>query len=83
MFVITDNNPKTNAKQNHEKEAENTVGKKQETINFEKVEVVKGASDMGYTAVAPIKEIAADIKNAIKGTYFINAKLTNSGEHEH
>jgi len=47
------------------------------------VEVVKGSSDMGYTAVTPVKEIPADAQIAVKGSFFINAKLTNSGEHEH
>lgn len=77
VFVQTDKNP--DAREGHRKETE----KMPPSINFEKVEVVKGSSDMGYTAVTPVKEISPDTKMAVKGAYFINAKLTNSGEHEH
>lgn len=70
------------------KEEEHTDGKTQEkhnekTTNFERVEVVKGTSEMGYTAITPVKSIPEGAKIATKGAFFINAKLTNSGEHEH
>lgn len=70
------------------KEEEHTYGKTQEkhnekTTNFERVEVVKGTSEMGYTAITPVKSIPEGAKIATKGAFFINAKLTNSGEHEH
>ena len=51
--------------------------------NFEKVEVLKGVSDMGYTAVTFVNEIPADAKIVVKGAFFVNAKLSNSGGHEH
>ena len=51
--------------------------------NFEKVEVLKGVSDMGYTAVAFVNEIPADAKIVIKGAFFVNAKLSNTGGHGH
>ena len=50
--------------------------------SFEKVEVVKGASESGYTAIAPVKPIAPEQTIATKGAFFINATLVNSGEHE-
>ncbi|AKK74882.1 secretion protein HylD [Chryseobacterium gallinarum] len=53
------------------------------TMNFEKIEVVKGTTDMGYTAITPIGEIPADAKIVVKGAFFVNAKLVNAGEHEH
>ncbi|MEG0761636.1 efflux RND transporter periplasmic adaptor subunit [Chryseobacterium sp.] len=55
----------------------------EKTINFERIEVVKGTSEMGYTAITPVKSIPESAKIATKGAFFINAKLTNSGEHEH
>lgn len=55
----------------------------EKTINFEKVEVVKGTSDMGYTAITPVKAIPAGAKIVVKGAFFVNAKLSNSGDHEH
>ncbi|MGU3374163.1 efflux RND transporter periplasmic adaptor subunit [Chryseobacterium sp. M5A1_1a] len=53
------------------------------TLNFEKIEVVKGTSDMGYTAITSIGEIPENAKIVVKGAFFVNAKLVNSGEHEH
>ncbi len=81
VFVRTDK--KREAYESHQKEAGKPAATKPESFTFEKVEVVKGSSDMGYTAVTPVKEISSDAKIAVKGAYFINAKLTNSGEHEH
>ena len=51
--------------------------------NFEKVEVLKGVSDMGYTAVTFVNEIPANAKIVVKGAFFVNAKLSNTGGHEH
>lgn len=53
------------------------------SMNFEKVEVTKGVSEVGYTAVTPVKEIPAGSRIVTKGTFFVNAKLSNSGGHEH
>ncbi|WP_294250879.1 efflux RND transporter periplasmic adaptor subunit [uncultured Chryseobacterium sp.] len=80
VFVKTDKSH--DAEESH-KTGENQGNTKMKTTNFEKVEVIKGASDMGYTAVTPVKEIPADAEIAVKGAYFINAKLTNSGGHDH
>lgn len=55
----------------------------EKTVNFERIEVVKGTSEMGYTAITTVKSIPENAKIATKGAFFINAKLTNSGEHEH
>lgn len=55
-----------------EKEAKNT--------NFEKIEVIKGVSNMGYTAITLVKDIPTNAKIVTKGAFFVNAKLTNKGE---
>lgn len=55
----------------------------QEPSTSEKVEVIKGTSDMGYTAITPVGQLAPDAKIVVKGAFFVNAKLTNVGEHEH
>jgi RND family efflux transporter MFP subunit len=83
VFVKTDKKPEAHDEESNEKEAGNPTETKSKTINFEKVEVVKGSSDMGYTAITSVKEISPDAEIATKGAFFINAKLTNSGEHEH
>ena len=51
--------------------------------SFEKVEVVKGASESGYTAIAPVKPLDPKQLIATRGAFFINATLVNAGEHSH
>lgn len=72
---------KHKAGEKHDEETEHKVEAK--TINFEKVEVAKGVSELGYTAIMPVSEITEGTKVAVKGAFFINAKLTNTEGHEH
>ncbi len=65
----------------HEEKQHSTEPK--ESITFEKIEVVKGVSDMGYTAVTFVKDIPADAKIATQGAFFILAKMNNTGTHTH
>jgi len=67
----------------NESEAGQHAEQKAKNMNFEKVEVVKGTSDMGYTAITSVINIPADAKVVVKGAFFINAKLSNSGDHGH
>lgn len=67
--------------ENHGSEEPEKEGKK---TNFEKIEVVKGVSELGYTAITPVVKIPQDAKVVIKGAFFVNAKMTNQGEgHAH
>ena len=88
VFVQTDKK----AEEHHEegeveadhKEGEETEHKEDKTSkNFEKLEVLKGVSDMGYTAVTFVNQIPANAKIVVKGAFFVNAKLSNTGGHEH
>lgn len=66
-----------------EKHKDIPENKPNKTTNFEKVEVAKGVSELGYTAITPVGQIAKDAKIVTKGAFFINAKLSNAGGHEH
>ena len=77
VFIKTDKKPEEH--QDEKKAPE----KESKTNNFEKIEVVKGSSDMGYTAITTVNEISKDAEVVVKGAFFVNAKLSNSGEHEH
>lgn len=85
VFIRTDKK----AEEHEEESTDNHKNKKEEpaqqkrTLTFEKIEVIKGTSDMGYTAITPVQEIPADARIVVKGAFFVNAKLSNSGEHEH
>ena len=91
VFIQTDKVPEApvQKKDGHEHEAGEDHAPKEKlktrgvAMNFEKVEIAKGASELGYTAVTPVKEISANAKLVTKGAFFINAKLANAGGHEH
>jgi len=55
-----------------------TEGK--EGVSFKRIEVVKGTSDLGYSEIKPLEEIPANVQIAIKGVFFLLAKMTNTGE---
>ncbi|WP_367769123.1 efflux RND transporter periplasmic adaptor subunit [Flavobacterium sp. WC2421] len=76
IFVVTN-------KQAAEEKPEDVEVKKEneaKNVNFEKIEVAKGVSNMGYTAITLVKDIPANAKIVTKGAFFVNAKLTNKGE---
>lgn len=52
-------------------------------ITFERVAVAKGATDVGYTEITLLKEIPMAAKIAVKGAFFILAKMTNTEGHGH
>lgn len=64
----------------HEKE---TTHESSNGIKFEKIEVAKGASDLGYTAIVPVVDLPKDVVIVVKGAFFVNAKMSNTGGHEH
>ncbi|MFN3021985.1 efflux RND transporter periplasmic adaptor subunit [Chryseobacterium sp. TY3] len=90
VFIQTNEKPEEHAEEHSEETEENHDHKEGEkerhpekTTNFEKIEVIKGVSDMGYTAITFVKEIPENTKIVTKGAFFVNAKLSNAGEHEH
>ena len=50
---------------------------------FERVQVVRGASDIGYTEITLLKSIAPKTPIVAKGAFFLMAKMSNTGGHEH
>ncbi len=52
-------------------------------VNFEKIEVIRGVSNMGFTGITPINEIPSDSKVVIKNAFFINAKMSGTVGHSH
>ncbi|MGL2963797.1 efflux RND transporter periplasmic adaptor subunit [Flavobacterium sp. RSB2_4_14] len=78
IFVVTNKKAEEEPKDENDKSEEPKA--KEPTTNFEKIEVAKGVSNMGYTAITLVKEIPANAKIVTKGAFFVNAKLTNKGE---
>jgi RND family efflux transporter MFP subunit len=52
-------------------------------LTFEKIQIAKGTTEVGYTQITLLKEIPKDAKIVVKGAFFVLAKMTNSGEGEH
>ncbi len=62
------------------KKDSSTVQQQQnEGLNFERIQVVKGLSDIGFTEVTFLKDIPANTKIIAKGAFFALAKMTNVG----
>ncbi|MCC6759997.1 MAG: efflux RND transporter periplasmic adaptor subunit [Chitinophagaceae bacterium] len=57
--------------------------KEEKGLTFEKIPVAKGTTDVGYTEITLLKEIPKNAKIVVKGAFFVLAKMTNTGEHEH
>ena len=82
IFVQTDKKAEEHHEEGNHKEGDKNEKEDKASINFEKVEVLKGVSDMGYTAITFVKQIPVNAKIVVKGAFFVNAKLSNAGEDE-
>jgi cobalt-zinc-cadmium efflux system membrane fusion protein len=79
IFIITN---ETNTEEHHheeEGEAEHV-----HNTSFQRVQVIKGASDVGYTEITPITQLPDGVQIVVDGAFFLMAKMTNAGEaHAH
>jgi RND family efflux transporter MFP subunit len=53
-----------------------------EGLSFERVQVVKGVSDIGYTEINLVTDLPPKTQIVTKGAFFVLAKMTNIGEEE-
>lgn len=83
IFIVKDNHDDEKPVADKSKPDEKTAHGHDEGIVFEKIPVVKGTTDIGYTEITLLKEIPKDSKIVAKGAFFVLAKMTNSGEGEH
>lgn len=60
-----------------------THGHEEKETGFEMIPVARGTTDVGYTEITPLKEIPPGATIVTKGAFFIMAKFTNAGGHEH
>lgn len=60
----------------------NGTGQRDTTITFERVQIIRGASDVGYTEIKSTANIPTEVKIATKGSFFLMAKMTNTGDHD-
>ena len=86
IFIQTDKKAEAHehaAEEDGHKEEGHKEGKQAATINFERVQIVRGATDLGFTEIQPVSELPANARLIVKGAFFVMAKMTNTGEHEH
>ncbi|RYY50010.1 MAG: efflux RND transporter periplasmic adaptor subunit [Chitinophagaceae bacterium] len=62
------------------KKADST--KKEDGLSFQRVKVVKGVTDVGYTEITLLDDLPPNTKIISKGAFFAMAKMTNIGEEE-
>jgi cobalt-zinc-cadmium efflux system membrane fusion protein len=55
----------------------------QKEIHFKAVEVIPGTTDLGFTEVKFVDEIAPNAKIVIKGAFYLLSAMKGGGEHEH
>ena len=60
----------------------NDSTKKEGGMQFQRVPVVKGVSDVGYTEITLLENLPPATKIITKGAFFALAKMTNIGEEE-
>ncbi|RZL12878.1 MAG: HlyD family efflux transporter periplasmic adaptor subunit, partial [Pedobacter sp.] len=82
IFVLT-----KQAAEHHEKpeegHEEGEPHNEEPAINFERVPVIKGTSDVGFTEIKLLKDLPPNTQIITKGAFFALAKMTNAGEGEH
>ena len=72
VFVEEEHQEKSENKENHEKE-----------IHFKAIEVIPGTTDLGFTEVKFVDEIAANAKIVTEGAFYLLSAMKGGGEHEH
>lgn len=76
IFVVKPEAPHVHTDEPHDHHDEGT--------SFERIPVILGISNSGYTQITGLDNIPANAKIVTKGAFFILAKMTNSGEgHSH
>lgn len=88
IFMLTDKHAEeehtANGKDSIKHDTKEEPGHEEEKgLTFEIIPVAKGTTDVGYTEITLLKEIPKGAKIVVKGAFFVLAKMTNTGEHEH
>jgi len=63
--------------------ADDHGGETQKSKEFERIEVIRGTSEMGFTAITPVRPLADDTEVVVQGAYFVNAVLSGTAGHSH
>jgi cobalt-zinc-cadmium efflux system membrane fusion protein len=83
IFMLMDDEPVKPATDTAKHGAAEKHDEHEEGIQFERIPVAKGGSDIGFTEITLLKEIPANAKIVTKGAFFVSAKMTNTEGHDH
>jgi RND family efflux transporter MFP subunit len=86
IFVQTAAPPESHGEEAHgegEEHQSNEAGSTGKMLHFERVQVIKGSSDVGYTEVTLMKPVRPNTPIVTKGAFFVMAKMANTGGHAH
>lgn len=83
IFVLSDKVPEHHEDDKDMKQENGKDHQETRSLSFEKVQVIRGTSDVGFTEVKFIKNLSPKIQIVTKGAFFVLAKMTNAGEGEH
>lgn len=71
------------AGETHKAEPGAAHAEEEKGVTFLRVPVARGTTDVGYSEVTLLADVPAAAQIVVKGAFFLLAKQTNSGEHEH
>lgn len=72
-----------NHEHTHDHTHNDTIKVNNNILKFERIPIRKGTSDIGYSEITILKDMPTNSTIVTKGSFFILAKMTNTGEHEH
>ncbi len=82
IFVVANDHVHTHAADDGHEHPEQAKAANEGSLSFERVEIIRGTSDVGYTEIRPVISLMPDTRVVTKGAFFVMATLTNEG-HEH
>jgi cobalt-zinc-cadmium efflux system membrane fusion protein len=86
IFMVVDEESegkeKAEKKEAGEKSEKNTEAKAEKHIQFKKIEVTTGVTELGYIEITPLEEIPKGARIATKGAFYVLSKASGGKEEE-
>lgn len=80
IFIVSGEEEKAVEKDAKEKTEKDTDAKAEKNIQFKKVEVTTGVTELGYIEITPLEEIPKDAKIVTKGAFYVLSKAAGGEE---
>lgn len=80
IFIVSGEEEKAVEKDAKEKTEKDTDTKPEKHIQFKKVEVTTGVTELGYIEITPLEEIPKDAKIVTKGAFYVLSKAAGGEE---